>query len=62
MFSFTTLIQQLFSAEIYLWFLKWETTCKNALQEDEVLPNFNEIDRPTFFDQIPNLAVENKFD
>ncbi|XMB86366.1 hypothetical protein RJG79_00785 [Mycoplasmatota bacterium WC44] len=53
--SFGMLIEQLFTAELYLWYMKWEKAYNEAKRNQEQLPKFNDVEKPSFLDQVSDL-------
>jgi hypothetical protein len=55
--SFVMLVQQLFAAELYAWFLVWEDACERARAEGTVAPAPTDIRRPMVVDGVPDLVA-----
>ena len=55
--SFVMLVQQLFAAELYAWFLVWEDACERARAEGKVAPAPTDIRRPSVVDGVPDLVA-----
>ena len=53
--SYGILVEQLFSAEIYLWHMTWEKKAKAAQVLGEEVPSILTIRRPSFLDQTQDL-------
>lgn len=57
--SFSMLLEQLFTAELYLWHLLWEKDCEIAQQNGDEPPKLENVKRPSIMDNIPDLANAN---
>lgn len=53
--SYTIYLEQMFTAELYLWQLKWEREVRKAEQEGKKNPKFYEVTRPSIIDDTPDL-------
>jgi hypothetical protein len=53
--SYTIYLEQMFTAELYLWHLKWENEVKLAEKEGRPIPNFSSVERPSILDDKPEL-------
>jgi hypothetical protein len=53
--TFTTYVEQLFGAELFLWQLKYEKAYKRAEQNKWKIPKFSEIERPQLLDEVYDL-------
>jgi len=53
--SYTIYLEQMFTAELYLWQLKWEKQVQKAESEGKTPPKLNEVERPSVIDEIPDL-------
>lgn len=53
--SFSMFMEQMFSAGLYLWHLKWEDACCVAKTEGREIPNLEDIKRPIIMDNVPDL-------
>jgi hypothetical protein len=51
------LVQQLFAAELYAWFLIWEDACERACAEGTPAPAPTDIKRPSVVDGVPDLVA-----
>lgn len=60
--SYTIFIEQMFAAELYLWQLKWEKEVFEAKSKGKRKrpPRFNEVQRPSIIDDIPELLKNEK--
>jgi len=54
--SLSMLIEQLFTAELYLWDMKWRRACEKAKSEGVTLPTLGEIPRPSIMDDFAEMA------
>lgn len=54
--SLSMFLEQLFTAELYLWHLMWEETTTLALSEGRPKPALHEIRRPSIMDDIADLT------
>jgi hypothetical protein len=57
--SLSMLLEQLFTAELYLWHLMWEKDCEIAQENGEEPPKLESVKRPSIMDNIPDLANAN---
>lgn len=53
--SYTIYLEQMFTAELYLWHMKWENEVKLAEKEGRSIPNFSSVERPSILDDKPDL-------
>ena len=53
--SYTIYLEQMFTAELYLWHMKWENEVKLAEKEGRSIPNFSIVERPSILDDKPDL-------
>ncbi len=53
--SYTIYLEQMFTAELYLWHLKYENEVKLAEKEGRPIPNFSSVERPSVLDDKPDL-------
>lgn len=53
--SFMIFLEQMFSAELYLWHLSWENECRKAKLENRGIPSLAQVRRPSLLDTMPNL-------
>lgn len=53
--SYSIYLEQMFTAELYLWQLKWKREFRNAETEGRNLPKFHEVERPSIIDDRPDL-------
>lgn len=53
--SYTIYLEQMFTAELYLWHLKWEKEVELATKEGRIPPQFWQIERPSVVDDKPDL-------
>ena len=54
--SFCMYIEQMFSATLFLWHLKWENAVEAARSQGHPLPQFQDIPQPSLLDDINDLA------
>ena len=54
--SFSVLLEQLFTAELYLWSRMWNIECDKAKRAGEILPELHEIRRPSILDNISDIV------
>jgi len=55
--SFCMYLEQMFTANLYLWHLKWERKVDSAKKEGQPLPDFVDIEQPSLLDNIPDLVA-----
>ncbi len=55
--SFTIMLEQLFTAELYLWHLVWRRECANAAKSGTVAPQLCDIRPPALIDGLPSLPT-----
>ena len=53
--SFSLLLEQLFTAELYLWDLKWREVCAAAEKQGQLPPKLNDVPRPSIMDDKADL-------
>lgn len=53
--SFSIYLEQMFTASLYMWHLKWEKLCKEAKEKGDPLPGFNEVHPPQILKTLPEL-------
>ena len=58
--SYTIYLEQMFTAELYLWQLKWEREVLKAKAEGKRLPKFYAVERPSIVDDKHDLLDVNK--
>ena len=56
--SYTIYLEQMFTAELYLWQLKWEREVRKAEKEGRIPPTFYEVKRPSITDGTPDLIAD----
>ncbi len=54
--SFSMLLEQLFTAELYLWHLLWERDCERARENGKPEPSLQEVKRPSIMNRVPDLS------
>lgn len=54
--SFSMFLEQLFTAELYLWHLIWEEECSHATTNGNKPPELHEVRRPSIMDDIADLS------
>ncbi|MBI1977787.1 MAG: hypothetical protein HYS55_03445 [Candidatus Omnitrophica bacterium] len=55
--SFCMYLEQMFTASLYLWHLKWERKVELAKKQGQPLPEFKDVERPSLLDNVPDLLV-----
>lgn len=55
--SFCMYLEQMFTANLYLWHLKWEKKVELARQQNQPLPDFKDVEQPSLLDNVPDLLV-----
>ena len=53
--SLSMLLEQLFTAELYLWDIKWREACETAEANNQTLPKLADIPRPSILDDRPDM-------
>ena len=53
--SFSMYLEQMFTAELYLWHLKWEKAVRKAKKYGQKIPKLNQIDAPSILDRAKDL-------
>ncbi|MGH7670822.1 MAG: hypothetical protein ACRENQ_15155 [Gemmatimonadaceae bacterium] len=53
--SFTVYLEQMFMAQVYLWYLKWEKAVAQAKKAGQPVPAFTSIPRPELLEKTPGL-------
>jgi hypothetical protein len=53
--SFSIYIEQMFTAELYLWHMKWDKAVKHAQKNGAIEPKLSEIKRPSMVDETADL-------
>lgn len=53
--SFSMYLEQMFTASLYMWHLKWEWLCKEAKKKGDPLPEFNDVRPPQILKTLPEL-------
>lgn len=54
--SYSIYLEQMFTAELYLWNYKWEKAVAKAQQEGRPIPSINEVPRPSILDDVHELV------
>lgn len=54
--SLSLLVEQLFTAELYLWDKKWRRACEIAETAGESVPKLRDIKRPSILDDVADLG------
>jgi len=54
--SFSLYIEQMFTAELYLWHLKWVAASNLARKNKKHLPDFRDITPPSILDDVPEFV------
>jgi|GEM_PF-767840 len=55
--SFGILIEQLFTAELYLWYHAWEEASDRAAAAGEPQPRFADVKKPSFIHSVSHIAL-----
>lgn len=53
--SYSIYLEQMFTAELYLWNYKWEKEVAKAQEENKPIPTLNDIPRPSVLDEVNDL-------
>lgn len=53
--SYSMYLEQMFTANLYLWHMKWEKEVEKAKQENRPLPSLRDVPRPSILDDVPDL-------
>jgi hypothetical protein len=53
--SFCMYLEQMFTAQLYLWHLKWEESVLEAKKRNQPLPLFKDTEQPALLAKVPNL-------
>ncbi len=53
--SFSMYLEQMFTASLYMWHLKWESLCKEAKIKGYALPEFHDVQPPQILKTLPEL-------
>jgi len=53
--SYSIYLEQMFTAELYLWNYKWEKAVAKAQQEGKPIPSLKDVPRPSVLDDVPDL-------
>ena len=56
--SFSLLMEQLFTAELYLWDMKWREARATARDHDQPAPKLSDIPRPSIMDDNADLLAD----
>ncbi|PWE18892.1 hypothetical protein DDZ18_04695 [Marinicauda salina] len=56
--SFAILLEQLFTAELYLWDMKWRKACEAAVDRDAAVPELADVKRPSILDDVPDMKAD----
>jgi hypothetical protein len=56
--SFSMYIEQMFTAELYMWHMRWEEAIQQAKAEGKPEPLFEQIARPSVLDDIPDFKYK----
>lgn len=54
--SYSIYLEQMFTAELYLWNMKWEKEVTKAQAEGKPIPSMREIPRPSVLDEVHELV------
>ncbi|TSC54265.1 MAG: Uncharacterized protein LiPW31_188 [Microgenomates group bacterium LiPW_31] len=53
--SYSIYLEQMFTAELYLWHLRWEKEVTKAQREIRPIPSMREVQRPSVLDEVHEL-------
>lgn len=53
--SYTIYLEQMFTAYLYLWHIKWEREANKARKENKATPSMREVSRPSVLDDVNDL-------
>ena len=53
--SYSIYLEQMFTAELYLWNMKWEREVAKAQQEGRAIPSLRSVQRPSVLDEVADL-------
>lgn len=56
--SFSIYLEQMFSAELYMWHLKWEKQVEKDRRLGKHLSNLREVKMPSLLDEVPDLLAK----
>lgn len=56
--SFSIYLEQMFTAELFMWQMKWEHEVRKAEQEGRMPPAFNEVEKPIILDNFPDQLFD----
>ena len=54
--SFSMFLEQMFTAELYLWHLLWENESSIAKNNGDELPKLEDVRRPSIMDNVPDMV------
>ena len=54
------MIEQLFTAELYLWNMLWERKCKVCNEKGGAIPKLTQVRRPSLLNNFPDMNHEYK--
>lgn len=54
--SYSIYLEQMFTAELYLWNMKWEKEVAKAQAEGKPIPSMREVPRPSVLDEVHELV------
>ena len=58
--SYSIYLEQMFTAELYLWNHKWEKEVAKAQQEGRPIPTLNQVARPSILDDVHELVEKSQ--
>lgn len=58
--SYSIYLEQMFTAELYLWNRKWEKEVAKAQQESRQIPTLQEVSRPSILDEVYELVEKSE--
>ena len=53
--SYSMYLEQMFTANLYLWNMKWEKEVEKAKNQGKPLPELRDVPRPDILDDVPDL-------
>lgn len=53
--SYSMYLEQMFTANLYLWHMKWEKEVEKAKEQGKPLPKLRDVPRPSILDDVPDL-------
>lgn len=53
--SYSIYLEQMFTAQLYLWHIKWEKAVKKAREDGKEAPSLRDVPRPSVLDKVSDL-------